>query len=246
MTPWYATWFNTPYYHDLYSHRDHHEARALILTLCKALNVEPGQLALDIACGRGRHAMVLAESGLHTVGIDLSPESIAVASEMAHYHLSFQVGNMLEPLEVEGAHWIFNLFTSFGYFEDDAMHQQAIKNMANALLPSGKLVLDYMNAEKIASELVPKDLVKTDLATYEISRRVEDQTIVKSIKLSEDGCSIFNYEERVRAFSEGELRTFMERAGLRVKSVHGDYELGEFDPEYSDRLIIIAEKSAHP
>ena len=50
MTPWYATWFNTPYYHDLYSHRDHHEARALILTLCKALDVEPGQRALDIAC----------------------------------------------------------------------------------------------------------------------------------------------------------------------------------------------------
>ena len=246
MTPWYATWFNTPYYHDLYSHRDYHEARALILTLCKALNVERGQRALDIACGRGRHAMVLAESGLHTVGIDLSPESIVVASEMAHDHLSFQVGNMLAPLEVEPAHWVFNLFTSFGYFEDDAMHQQAIENMANALLPGGKLVLDYMNAEKIAAELVPKDQVKTDLATYEISRRVEDQTIVKSIKLSEDGCSIFNYEERVRAFTEAELRTFMERAGLRIKSVHGDYELGAYDPEYSDRLIIIAEKSAHP
>jgi len=246
MTPWYATWFNTPYYHDLYSHRDYHEARALILTLCKALNVERGQRALDIACGRGRHAMVLAESGLHTVGIDLSPESIVVASEMAHDHLSFQVGNMLVPLEVEPAHWVFNLFTSFGYFEDDAMHQQAIENMANALLPGGKLVLDYMNAEKIAAELVPKDQVKTDLATYEISRRVEDQTIIKSIKLSEDGCSIFNYEERVRAFTEAELRTFMERAGLRAKSVHGDYELGSFDPEYSDRLIIIAEKSAHP
>ena len=246
MTPWYATWFNTPYYHDLYRHRDHHEARELILTLCKALNVLPGQRALDIACGRGRHAMVLAESGLHTVGIDLSPESIVVASEMAHDHLSFQVGNMLAPLEVEPAHWVFNLFTSFGYFEDDAMHQQAIENMANALLPGGKLVLDYMNAEKIAAELVPKDQVKTDLATYEISRRVEDQTIVKSIKLSEDGCSIFNYEERVRAFTEAELRTFMERAGLRIKSVHGDYELGAYDPEYSDRLIIIAEKSAHP
>ena len=245
MTPWYATWFNTPYYHDLYSHRDHHEARALIQTLCKALNVEPGQRALDIACGRGRHAMVLAESGLNTVGIDLSPESIAVASEMAHDHLSFQVGNMLEPLEVEPVHWVFNLFTSFGYFEDDAMHQRAIAHMANALSPGGKLVLDYMNSEKIAAELVPKDQVKTDLATYEISRRVEDQTIVKSIKLSEDGCSIFNYEERVRAFSSGELCGFMEHAGLCIKSVHGDYELGAFDPEYSDRLIIIAEKSAH-
>tara|TARA_B100000927_G_scaffold290664_1_gene290134 strand:+ start:262 stop:1002 length:741 start_codon:yes stop_codon:yes gene_type:complete len=246
MTPWYASWFNTPYYYDLYSHRDHHEARALILTLCKSLNVEPGQSALDIACGRGRHALVLAESGLHTVGIDLSAENIAIASKMGHDHLSFQVGNMLEPLEVHCAHWVFNLFTSFGYFENDAMHQQAIENMANALLPSGKLVLDYMNAQKITAELVPKDQIKTNLATYEISRRLEDQTIVKSIEVTEDGCSIFNYEERVRAFSKAELCEFMERAGLNVKSVHGDYELGTFDQEYSDRLIIIAEKLPHP
>jgi len=246
MTPWYVTWFNTPYYHDLYSHRDNHEARALILTLCKALRVAPGQQAVDIACGRGRHAMALAEYGLQTVGIDLSPENIAAASEMVHDHLSFQVGNMLEPIEVEAAHWVFNLFTSFGYFQDDAMHQQAIVNMANALLPNGKLVLDYMNGQKIAAELVPKEQIKTELATYEISRIIEDQTIVKSIKLSEDGCSIFHYEERVRAFSKEDLCGFMEQAGLNVKSVHGDYELGEFNPKYSDRLIIIAEKSTHP
>ena len=246
MIPWYTTWFNTPYYHDLYRHRDRVEAQALIQMMCKALKIKPGQRALDIACGRGRHAAVLAECGLQTTGIDLSPESIAIASAMAHDQLSFQVGNMLEPLDIDRVHWVFNLFTSFGYFEDDLMHQKAIDHMANILLPGGHLVLDYMNAEKIAAELVPKDLVKTDLATYEISRRVEDQTIVKSIKLREGDCSVYNYEERVRAFSKAELCRFMEDAGLKIKSVHGDYELSAFDPKYSDRLIIIAEKSALP
>ena len=155
--PWYQTWFNTPYYHDLYQHRDLTEARGFIESLCQNLGVKEGEIAIDMACGRGRHAQVLANQGLETLGIDLSPESIAFANQFAHEGLEFRVGNMLEPLPTPPADWIFNLFTSFGYFEDDTMHAAAITHMAGALKPGGKLVLDYMNAKKIAAQLIPQD-----------------------------------------------------------------------------------------
>ena len=51
-TPWYATWFNTEFYHDLYRHRDEHEARLFIVELCKKLGVQDGERAMDMACGR--------------------------------------------------------------------------------------------------------------------------------------------------------------------------------------------------
>ncbi len=241
-TPWYATWFNTPYYHDLYSHRDYHEARGLIQALCKALGIKSGERALDMACGRGRHAKVLQELGLKTTGIDLSAESIAYAQEMANEHLEFKVGNMLETIDIEPVNWTFNLFTSFGYFESDDDHQLALNNMANTLVPGGKLVMDYMNAGVIMDQLVPKNTVTTAMATYNITRRVENGYIIKNIELSEDGCSIFQFQERVRAFSQEELRRMLENAGLTVRSVHGDYDLGEFDQEYSERMIFIATK----
>jgi len=241
-TPWYATWFNTPYYHDLYSHRDYHEARGLIQTLCKALGVNQGERALDMACGRGRHAKVLQELGLKTIGIDLSAESIAHAQEMANEDLEFKVGNMLEKIDIAPVHWTFNLFTSFGYFENDEDHQLALNNMAATLLPGGKLVMDYMNAAMIVDQLVPRDTVTTEMATYHITRSVENGYILKNIELSEDGCRLFQFQERVRAFSKTTLQTMLEAAGLLVRSVHGDYDLGEYDEEYSERMIFIATK----
>ena len=98
--PWYQTWFNTPYYHDLYQHRDLNEAKAFIASLCRKLGVKEGEIAIDVACGRGRHAQVLANQGLDTIGLDLSPESISYANQFAHEGLDFLVGNMLEPFEV--------------------------------------------------------------------------------------------------------------------------------------------------
>jgi len=240
--PWYQTWFNTPYYHDLYQHRDLNEAKAFIESLCQKLGVKEGEIAIDVACGRGRHAQVLANQGLDTVGLDLSPESISFANQFAHEGLNFRVGNMLEPFEVTEADWVFNLFTSFGYFEEDTMHACAISNMAGALKPGGKLVLDYMNTEKIATQLVPEDTVQTKLARYKITRHIEGDSIVKRISFEEPGCNILQFEERVRAFQPHELTHFMEAAGLCVLDQHGDYDLSPFSPEESDRLIIIAQK----
>ncbi|HBB81405.1 MAG TPA: SAM-dependent methyltransferase, partial [Cryomorphaceae bacterium] len=148
-----------------------------------------------MACGKGRHAKVLSEQGLITVGIDLSEESIQYARRFEHKDLRFEKGNMLETLSVDSCDWIFNLFTSFGYFENDDMHQSAITNMSNSLRPGGKLVLDYMNSAKIALNLVPENSVQTELAHYSITRILEEDTIVKSIRIVKD-CEIFNFEER--------------------------------------------------
>ena len=239
--PWYATWFNTPYYHDLYQHRDLTEARQFIRELCGQLGVRPGERALDMACGRGRHAQVLAELGLRTTGIDLSTESIEFAKQFESELLQFQVGDMLQPIEHEPVKWVFNIFTSFGYFENDDLHQEAIRHMAQALEPGGKLVFDYMNGAKITDQLVPEDTVQTDLCTYHIKRQLDGDTIVKTIRFTVD-CSVNVYEERVRAFTVEELRAFMEQAGLRVLHTKGDYDMSPYHAAFSDRIIMVSEK----
>ena len=148
---------------------------------------------------------------------------------------------MLEPLSVDYCDWVFNLFTSFGYFENDDMHQSAIRHMSNSLRPGGKLVLDYMNSAKIALNLVAENSVKTELAHYSITRKLEQDTVVKRIRITKD-CEIFHFEERVKAFSASELTDFMHNAGLEVTGIKGDYNLSEYEPQSSDRMIIIAKK----
>ena len=74
-----------------------------------------------------------------------------------------------------------------------------------------------------------------------ITRKLEQDTVVKRIRITKD-CEIFHFEERVKAFSASELTDFMHNAGLEVTGIKGDYNLSEYEPQSSDRMIIIAKK----
>ena len=76
---WFKNWFNSPYYHKLYSHRDEAEAEIFINNLVQLLHPPAGAKMLDVACGKGRHSMHLANMHFDVTGIDLSSESIAEA-----------------------------------------------------------------------------------------------------------------------------------------------------------------------
>src|SRR3954449_2448025 len=77
--PWFKEWFNSPYYHQLYFNRDMSEAAAFIDKLITHLKPAPGSTMLDVACGKGRHSLQLANKGFDVTGIDLSEDSIQEA-----------------------------------------------------------------------------------------------------------------------------------------------------------------------
>ena len=76
---WYASWFDTPYYHILYKDRDHSEAQVFMDNLTNYLNIPEGGKILDLACGKGRHSVYLNSLGYNVTGIDLSEKSIDYA-----------------------------------------------------------------------------------------------------------------------------------------------------------------------
>ena len=69
---WYASWFDTPFYHILYKNRDDKEAGVFMKTLTSFLNLRPQAEILDLACGRGRHSIYLNKLGFKVTGVDLS------------------------------------------------------------------------------------------------------------------------------------------------------------------------------
>jgi SAM-dependent methyltransferase len=236
--PWYQTWFNTPYYHDLYQHRDLTEARGFIESLCQNLGVNEGEIAIDMACGRGRHAQVLANQGLETLGIDLSPESIAFANQFAHEGLEFRVGNMLEPLQAPPVDWVFNLFTSFGYFENNNENIEVLKAGAENLNSKGVFVLDFLNVKKVIPNLVPIETKVLDGVQFDITRTYNGKHIIKDI-LVKDAAKEFHFQERVSALDLITIQEMATAAGLQIVDIFGNYDLNEFNASNSDRLILI-------
>src|SRR5215470_3978830 len=87
---WFANWFDSPHYHQLYAHRSDAEAAGFIDALIDRLTPEEHASILDLGCGAGRHAKYLASKGFCVTGLDLSAASIRAARRSERPGLRFQ------------------------------------------------------------------------------------------------------------------------------------------------------------
>src|SRR5687768_2760270 len=106
------------------------------------LNLPEDAKILDLACGKGRHSIYLNQLGYDVTGADLSENSIEEAAESANDTLHFVVHDMREPFE-DKFDAIFNLFTSFGYFENDSDNILTLKAISESLNEYGFGVIDF-------------------------------------------------------------------------------------------------------
>lgn len=238
---WFTTWFNSPYYHILYKHRDYAEAQKLIDQLALALHFQPQQRFLDLACGKGRHALYLHQKGFEVVGIDLSEESIRYARQFEEQGLAFYTHDMREVFRPQGFDFVLNLFTSFGYFDSHAENLQALDASAANLKAQGRLVIDFLNPHTTIRRLVAEEQQHIEGITFYIKRYLEEDFIVKDIRFEAEG-TWQHFQERVRAITYQDFLTYFEEAQLQVCEVWGNYALQSFEEETSDRMIFVLEK----
>ncbi|MGM0477586.1 MAG: class I SAM-dependent methyltransferase [Bacteroidota bacterium] len=238
---WFASWFDTPYYHILYKHRDYKEAERFINNLVNDLRLTGDEQCLDLACGKGRHSIFLNKLGLDVTGVDLSHNSIEAAKEFENERLRFDVHDMRKPYQTNAFDVVFNLFTSFGYFDRQEDNLAVVQSIVEMLKDGGVAVIDFMNVEKSIANLVPSETKTIDGIEFSIRRTFDGDYIKKDIAFEDNGQS-FQFQERVQALRPADFEALFEKAGLEVKEVYGDFSLRPFDPATSDRLIYICEK----
>jgi SAM-dependent methyltransferase len=240
-TSWFKGWFGSPYYKLLYSNRDVDEARLFIANITRHLGLKEGDRVLDLACGRGRHSIELHRLGFDVVGIDISEESISEASAAQHTGIRFLVHDMRQPFPVRDLDAVLNLFTSFGYFHSSEDDLLTIKAVMDALKPGGFFVIDFLNSVRTLKEMVAEDTVERDGIRFNIQRRLVDNIITKEITVI-DGSEQHFFQEEVDALSFDDFEGYFNHSGFSVIEVFGDYDLKAFDPEISERLIMVAMK----
>ena len=239
---WFVKWFNSPYYHILYKSRDTKEAEIFMDNLSEKLSFSPQQKLLDLACGKGRHAIYLNKKGFDVTGTDLSTESIKHAQKYARLYandcLSFEVQDMREVFKENYFDVVLNLFTSFGYFDTKQENQQAITAMAGNLKQDGVLVIDFFNTKKIIKKLVPLSQKTENNIIFNIEKTYENGYIIKKIKFSDKNEAFF-FQEKVEAISYEDFLEYFKNAGLSVKNIYGNYALDAWNEDNSDRMIFI-------
>ncbi|APY09867.1 SAM-dependent methyltransferase [Seonamhaeicola sp. S2-3] len=236
-TTWFSSWFDTPYYHILYKDRNDTEAHAFMAKLTNYLNIPENGTILDLACGRGRHARYLNKIGYDVTGVDLSENSIEFAKKFENHRLKFDVHNMCKPYGKQ-FDAVFNLFTSFGYFDDDNDNLNTIKAIKANLNTYGFGVIDFMNSEYVINNLVPEEVKMVDDIAFNLKRYVEDGYVIKDIEFTINE-HLHHYQERVRAFTLNDFEDLFKKADVHLLDVFGDYNLHKFDSKTSERLVMI-------
>lgn len=240
MTEWFEQWFGEEYLR-LYPHRDDADAQAAVALVNRVRRLS-GLRLLDLACGPGRHATHLAERGALVVGLDLSLPLLGRAKARTQGALPLVRGDMRRlPFRPGTFDVVVNLFTSFGYFADDAQHQEVLAGAADLLQPRGLLVLDYLNAAAVRAGLVPREDRAVGSQRVVIERCITDDErhVIKTMHLCDDGRS---FVERVRLFGRDELEAMFAEAGLTVSHRFGDYAGAPPGPS-APRVILVGEKA---
>src|SRR5204863_366698 len=146
--PWYERFFGDNYL-DVYGHQlsaegAEHEASFVE----RALALKAGESLLDLCCGPGRHALLLAQRGLRVTALDLSQRYLDAAAAEAQRR-GIEIETVRADMRAPGFDGRFdaviNMFSSFGYLESEAEDAKVLRGVAAALRPSGRALFDLIN-----------------------------------------------------------------------------------------------------
>jgi SAM-dependent methyltransferase len=238
---WYEQHFQEDYL-KIYKHRSEIEAARELEKLAPYLHLKPGQKALDLCCGEGRHSRWLAKQGLDVLGIDLSPvllqEAMKKTVDPSIHYIRSDVRHIAIKQEMD---LVVNLFTSFGYFETDRENEKVIQNVSSALKEDGYFLIDYLNPDYVKTNLIPFSRDFRDGLDIVQYRTVTENFVRKKIIVNHKA-SESHYSENVKLYSVEQLMKMLVRNDLHVLHLFGDYNASAYQPNRSLRMILICKK----
>jgi SAM-dependent methyltransferase len=243
ITPkeWFFEWFDSPYYHMLYKHRDENEAEFFLNNLVNKLHIHSDMKIIDLACGKGRHAIYLNKKGFDVTGVDLSASSIHIAQQSKNERLRFFIQD-LRYLNMDDKFDIaLNLFTSFGYFQSNEDDVNALLNIHELLNEKGVLLIDFLNKERVLRNLIKQEDIQVENIRFSISRWYDEKFLYKKISFA-DGPMNFDFTEKVQLLDLNKFSELLNQTGFEIMETLGNYSFMPYSEKDSERLIILARK----
>src|SRR2546425_461519 len=237
---WWRSWFGPGYlalYDDTLRERTPNE----IDRLEPLLQWRPPLRILDLPCGQGRHAIELARRGYEVTGMDLSPYLIGVAkarAEAGGVEVRWLEGDMRRPVPGKRFDLVLNLFTSFGYFLDEADDRLVVQAAAAMLEPGGRFLLEIINGERVMGHFVEREWFTVGQAAV-MEQRSLDRTarrmIVERTVSRPEGDEVNVHA--VRLYGAREIATMLRVSGFDRVKIYGEWDGGPVSP---DSLRVLA------
>lgn len=215
--------------------------------IVEKLALEPGEHVLDLACGHGRISLELARRGYRVTGLDLSARSLELARRAADEEgldVEWVRGDMREPppgpLDA-----VVNMYTAFGYFEEEAEDQRVLDAVAAALRPGGRFLIEIINPLGLARVYRDRTWDTTPDGTLHLQEHSYDFLRGRNSAvwtfIHADGTR-GELVHSLRMYAPHELAAMIAAAGLEIFGAWGGTDGGELSFERT-RTILAARKA---
>jgi SAM-dependent methyltransferase len=246
---WTDDYFKQDYFEEFANgHISNERTKTEAAFIVRSLGLQAPSILLDLCCGYGRHAIELAALGHQVVAIDNCHALLVHAAEFAKRRdvsIEFVEADMrLLPFK-DTFDAVINLFTSFGFFDDEEQDECVLRCVCKALKPQGHFVMDLDNASYVLQEFreqdwrrLPNNGVVVSSRRYDVLRgRVEGMRIH-----CDPDSKPREYSFSIRLYTFPELEHLLKSAGLIVVATYGGYD-GEPFSSSSKRMIVVSRRS---
>ena len=205
--------------------------------------------AVDLACGTGSMAMLLAREGLSVLGVDRSEEMLTVAAEKAEgcenppYFIRQRMEKLRLPMPVD---LVVCCLDGVNYVTDPAALRECFSRVYRALKPGGLFLFDVNSEAKLRS-LDGQIFLDEDDRVFCLWRAEFDE----ASRICRYGMDIFrkqgklwsrDREEHLEyAYRNEELQQWLSEAGFERLEAYGDRKLSPPGPA-EQRIFLAAQR----
>jgi SAM-dependent methyltransferase len=187
---------------------------------------------VELAVGTGRIALPIAQAGVHVIGVDTSPEMLAVARAAAESAsvgelVDLRLGDLREPPVPERVPLVICPFRSLLHMETEDEKLRALRAARSLLTAGGHFVFDVFSPSR-------EDIEETDGLWLErepgIFERADWDQATRTLSLSirsSDVITTFG----LHWLSAPEWLRILAEAGFDVDALYGWFDLRPFDDE---------------
>lgn len=244
---WYEAFFGEDYLRIYAPFLPEEKSQRDVEGILALLNLPPESRILDLCCGTGRHTIPLAQRGYKMIGQDLSETLLGSAqnnAEAADVQVAWVHSDMRHiPFERE-CDAIINVFTSFGYLENEQEDQRVLQQINRALKPGGLFLLETIHQARFVHSFIPHGITRYDDGLIVLEERRFDaltsRNEVRITMLYPNGKRI-EHSHSMRLYTLTELTNMLASANLSVQVYYGGLDGRPFTLD--SRLVVVCRKA---